>query len=47
LLDQVKRFSVAEQQTPSINGEWAIKDLLTHLTAWEQMWLGSSSSQDE
>lgn len=40
LLDQVKRFSLAEQQTPSVNGEWAIKDVLTHLTAWEQMFLG-------
>ena len=30
LLDQVQRFSPAEQQAPSVNGEWAIKDVLTH-----------------
>lgn len=40
LLGQVQRFSPAEQQTPGVNGEWTIKDLLTHLTAWEQLFLG-------
>lgn len=40
LLDQVQRFSPAEQQAPGVNGEWAIKDLLTHLMAWEQLFLG-------
>ena len=40
LLDQVHHFSPAEQQTPGVNGEWAIKDLLTHLTAWEELFLG-------
>lgn len=40
LLDQVHRFSPDEQQTPGVNGEWAIKDLLTHLVAWEQLFLG-------
>jgi len=40
LVDQVQRYSLAEQQMPGVNGEWAIKDLLTHLTAWEQLFLG-------
>lgn len=40
LLAQVNRFSQAEQALPGVNGEWAIKDLLTHLTAWEQLFLG-------
>lgn len=40
LLSQVQRFSPAEQQTPGVNGEWAIKQMLTHLTAWEQLFLG-------
>lgn len=40
LLAQVNRFSLAEQQLPGINGEWAVKDILTHLTAWEQLFLG-------
>lgn len=30
LVDQVQRYSLAEQQMPGVNGEWAIKDLLTH-----------------
>ncbi len=25
---------------PGIVGEWAVKDVLAHLTAWEQMFLG-------
>ena len=40
LLDLVHRFSPTEQATPGINGDWAIKDLLTHLTAWEALFLG-------
>lgn len=40
LLGQVQRFSRAEQATPGVNGDWAIKDLLTHLTAWEELFLG-------
>lgn len=40
LLDLVQRFSPVEQQTPGVNSEWAIKDVLTHLTAWEQLFLG-------
>lgn len=40
LLDQVQRYSPAEQQTPGVNGEWAIKDVLTHLSAWEELFLG-------
>lgn len=40
LLDLVQRFSPVEQQTSGVNGEWAIKDLLTHLTAWEELFLG-------
>lgn len=32
LLAQVNRFSQAEQALPGVNGEWAIKYLLTHLT---------------
>ena len=40
LLDQVQRFSPTEQQAPGVNGEWAIKDLLTHLMAWEELFLG-------
>lgn len=40
LLDQIQRYSPAEQQTPGVNGEWSLKDVLTHLTAWEQLFLG-------
>lgn len=40
LLGQVNRFSLDQQQSPGVNGEWAIKDILTHLMAWEQLFLG-------
>jgi hypothetical protein len=40
LLTEVKRFSLAEQAIPGVNSEWASKDLLTHLLAWEQLFLG-------
>lgn len=40
LLDQVQRFSPVEQQMPGVNGEWAVKDILTHLSVWEQFFLG-------
>lgn len=40
LLDQVQRFSPVEQQMPGVNGEWAVKDILTHLSVWEQLFLG-------
>lgn len=40
LLDLVQRFSPDEQQMPGVNDEWAIKDILAHLAAWEQLFLG-------
>jgi hypothetical protein len=40
LLAQVDQLTPAEQETPGVNAEWAVKDLLTHLTAWEQLFLG-------
>lgn len=40
LVAAVNRFSLAEQAIPGVNGEWAIQDLLTHLRAWEQLFLG-------
>lgn len=30
----------AEQKTRPILGEWSVKDILAHLTAWNQMMLG-------
>ncbi len=40
LLSLVDGFSEEEQGMPGANGEWAIKDILTHLAAWEQLFLG-------
>ena len=40
LLTQVNRFSPAQQGLPGVNGEWAVKDLLAHLMAWAQLFLG-------
>lgn len=40
LLAQVDCFSEEEQRKPGTNGEWAVKDVLAHLSAWEQMFLG-------
>lgn len=40
LLWMVNRFSSEEQQLPDVNGGWAIKDILAHLSAWELLFLG-------
>jgi hypothetical protein len=32
-------LSAAALSTPGVVGEWSVKDLLAHLTAWEQMFL--------
>ena|SRR5579859_1553601 len=31
----------AQMTTPGVNGEWSIKDLLVHLTAWQQRLLAA------
>ena len=40
LLTQVNRYSPEEQTRPGVNGDWAIKDLLAHLVAWLELFLG-------
>ncbi len=30
----------AEREIPGVCGEWSVKDLLAHLAAWEQLFLG-------
>lgn len=34
------KFTPEEIEEPGVVGEWSVKDLLAHLTAWEQLFLG-------
>lgn len=40
LLMQVNRYSPEEQMKPGVNSDWAIKDLVTHLVAWLELFRG-------
>jgi hypothetical protein len=40
LQTELAKLSDAEQVSPDIVGAWAVKDVLAHLTAWQQMALG-------
>ncbi len=40
LLDLLTDVSPQELQEPGVVGAWSIKDVLAHLTAWEQLFLG-------
>ena len=35
LLAAIKGLSAEEMTTPGVMGDWSVKDLLSHLTAWE------------
>lgn len=37
---QVDKLTPTQQATPGVNSEWAVKDVLSHLMAWEQLFLG-------
>lgn len=36
----LEKLTPEQMTAPVVVGEWAVKDVLTHLTAWEQMFLG-------
>jgi hypothetical protein len=40
LLKQLARLSPTDLAAPGVVGEWSAKDVVAHLTAWEQMFLG-------
>ena len=40
-------LSPEQMAAPGIVGEWAVKDVLAHLTAWDQMVLGCAGLQME
>ncbi len=36
----IARLTPGQMQEPGVNGEWAAKDILAHLSAWEQLFIG-------
>ncbi len=36
----LSRVSAEDMETPGVEGEWSIKDILAHIVAWEQRMIG-------
>lgn len=40
LMTTINQLNSADMELPSVAGVWAVKDILAHLTTWEQLFLG-------
>lgn len=40
LLAELEGLTLAQMEAPGVVGDWSVKDVLVHLTAWQQMCLG-------